>query len=274
MLFKIEGKEGSVVHYLLGTMHVGNRAAYTYVPKALEVMSSCSRYLGEMNLSDVDPVAMQAASQMPDAQTLTDWVSERQYWRMAKIMNKVFGLQLDHMATMRPMIILNHIASQCVGQDGRPALDHYLWNVAEERGLDCGGLETWEEQIGLLREFPIAPQVKSLQSALRNVKKLRAQQVHLARRYQSGQWEALYQLAKAQVGGLRGPLLYDRNQRMAQRLLAELESHHSVMAAVGAAHIGGNKGIRAALLRSGYRVTVILKAKEKPQRLYTGALDF
>ena len=68
-----------------------------------------------------------------------------------------------------------------------------------------------------------------------------------------GDVNSLYSITKKSMGKIRKLMIYDRNERMAQRVV-EIHQLKPCFVAVGAAHLGGNKGLLNLLKKQGYKI--------------------
>lgn len=241
-------------HYLIGTMHIGSAEAYAYASLAKEVISKAANYVGEIDLGSARQVDISSAYKMPDGMLVSQMVNKRQYHRMQRIAKCAFGVDIRAIDDMRPMIIQNVLAARLLAQDGMPALDQYLWQHAEDQGCKMGGIESLAEQRFLLEHLPIDLQLYQLRKALGSVTRMRTSIFNVSKVYASGNYQSLYRMTKNSMGGLRRLLIYDRNATMASRMLSMMAEGPSYCFSIGAAHIGGDAGVRALLLRQGYKV--------------------
>jgi uncharacterized protein YbaP (TraB family) len=254
MLFQITDPRTKRTHYLLGTMHLGNKEAYSFIQPTMQVLRQCTAYAGEMNLDEAAISDISASYPLPDQQTLRDWMSERHFRRLSRILKKAYKIDLTSMAQLRPMLITNLMAARILSKDNRPPLDQYLWEEAKALGLDLYGVESVEDQRRILESVPIKIQVRALQKSCRQVSSY-VQYVHkLSKTYASGDIHRLFKFTRKHMGGIRKLMIHNRNDFMLERSLELMSNEECILIAVGAGHLGGNSGIRAGLLRAGFQV--------------------
>jgi uncharacterized protein YbaP (TraB family) len=145
-------------------------------------------------------------------------------------------------------------------------LDRVLVNEAVRTGKSIHALETVDEQIAALDGMPRETQLVLLKKVIADYAALQEAIHRLVEAYLARDLEALWRLnaqALADDGDLRPHnelflryLLYDRNERMAERL-APLIAQGSVFAAFGALHLYGERGIPSLLARRGFSVEVL-----------------
>src|SRR5690606_29103309 len=100
-------------------------------------------------------------------------------------------------------------------------------------------------------------QIKSLNWMAKNFKRFRKQLQKMTKDYETGDIQKLYQATKKNAKGLRKVLIYDRNAIMARRI-ADMAAEQSLFAAIGAGHLGGEKGVLRLLKKAGFKVKPVL----------------
>ena len=254
MLFQITDPRTARTHYLLGTMHLGNKEAYTFIEPILKALKQCTAYAGEMNLDAAARSNISASYPLPDGQTLQDWVSKRHFQKLTQILKKAYQIDLEAVQHLRPMLINNLMATRLLSKDNRPPLDQYLWEEAKAQGVNMYGVETVEEQRLILEHVPVKTQVKALKKSCRQISSYSKYVQKLSQTYASGDIQRLFQFTRKHMGGIRKMMIHQRNEVMLQRSIEYFKKEECIMIAVGAGHLGGNSGIRAGLLRNGFTV--------------------
>ena len=138
-------------------------------------------------------------------------------------------------------------------------LDQYLWDYARRQGKKNSGLESAEEQLQVIKKIPLERQLKDLLYLGKNISRERRELFKMIELYAAGDYQSLFKSAKKSIGNSRRVMLYDRNEIMAARIL-ELIPENSAFFAIGAAHLGGQKGVLRLLKQAGAKVKpVVLK---------------
>jgi uncharacterized protein YbaP (TraB family) len=75
--------------------------------------------------------------------------------------------------------------------------------------------------------------------------------------YETSDIQKIFKSAKKSTKGLRKVLLYDRNKIMAQRI-AVMAKEQSIFVAIGAGHLGGQKGVLRLLKKNGLKIRPVL----------------
>ncbi|MBT8232279.1 MAG: TraB/GumN family protein [Saprospiraceae bacterium] len=251
LLWKLTKEEGPT-SFLFGTMHVKDEAAFTFAQKAINHLQMCDSFYAEMDLNEASTAIKPTDYLMDDNMSLKNYFKEKKYAKYKRIVLKSFSLNLDNYQYLKPIIILNNLAESVMSSDNARPLDHFLWHQAELLNLKLGGLETVDEQVSTLKSLEIELQLKMLKKALKNISSFKSSNQILKTLYAQQDIIKIFKLSNKGLGKLRQPLLYVRNRIMADRI-AQYANKRSFFA-VGAAHLGGNKGVLKLLKSKGFKL--------------------
>lgn len=257
LLWQFSKAETSRTHYILGTMHVSSDDAYTPVSIAKNYMELCYNYAGEMDLNDPNLSKIGEYFVNPEGLDLVDVVGEKRYNKYKKVIKKAYQIDLDSISHYKPLVIANMISESIITKSYDMALDHFLWEYAQALGMDMKGLESAEDQFSIMQSIPMESQLKGLASCVKNVKTFRKKILKMSELYAKGELTQLYKSAKKSMGELRKLMIYDRNEIMTKQLI-EICDTGATFAAVGAAHLGGKKGMLRHLKHAGYKVHPVM----------------
>ena len=134
-------------------------------------------------------------------------------------------------------------------------LDAYLWEQAQRLNMECSGLETPQDQVNVLNALDIDSQLKMLKDAVANISKFKKSTLKVIKGYRDQDIQYLYKKSKESLGFFRNLLLFDRNERIANRIYDNRPT--ATFYAVGAAHLAGQKGILNFLKQKGYQLSPV-----------------
>ncbi len=254
MLWSVEGENLSGTSFLFGTMHVRDSRMFDSVGFVCEKIRDCQAYAAEFNLDEAaieNPVRLNL--QLPEGQSLQQLIPPKKYRKVRSILLKSAGIDIDFFQKAPPFFIVNLIAERILLTDMPVSLDEFLWNFAKKQGKSMHGVETFREQLEVLEKITLTDQVKMLQEMCQNIGRYHKHLLHMADLYQKNEVQRLFKTVKKNSKGLRKILLYRRNEVMAERI-AGLASQQAVFVAVGAAHLGGQKGVIKLLKMRGLKV--------------------
>ena len=256
LLWQISKAHLAAPSYIFGTMHIQNQKAFGFKDIVYEKIKACEHFANEFNLEDTDAIAMQAALALPSGKTLHDYISPKKFAKIQSILKKTFGVDIALFIHHTPMLIINLLTNKILSEDHQLALDLHLLAYAQAEGKHITGIETFQEQLDILQKIPLKYQVKSLIDTASNVKKYRQKLLYLASLYQTADIQKIFKATKKNTGQLRKMMIYRRNYIMAERI-ALLVQKQSLFAAIGAAHLGGQKGVLRLLKRKGFSIKAV-----------------
>ena len=256
LLWKFYRKNESRTHFILGTMHVASADAYVAVARAKHYMEQCLIYAGEMDLNDPELDNIGTYFLNSDGITLENLIGVKKYNKYKVIIKKAYKVDLDSITHFKPLVISNMIAESVITKTYDLALDHFLWEYGEASDMQMEGLESATKQFQIMKEIPMESQLKSLKACIKNVNSFKKKILKLSEYYTKGEMTKLYKMSKKSMGELRKLMIYDRNIYMTNKLVV-LCNQGAVFAAVGAAHLGGAKGILKLLKEADYIVKPI-----------------
>ncbi len=257
LLWKIETKKQPNPSYVFGTMHVRDQRAFKYKELTEQKILECDAFAAELNLEEAEHLFDAGALNLPEGQTLDSILKPKAFARIDKLFRKKIGVPLENFNNSRPLLISNIITEKIFSEDMPLALDAALYQFASQHGKITLGIENFEEQLNILEKIPLDFQIKSLNWMAKNFKRFRKQLQKMTKDYETGDIQKLYQATKKNAKGLRKVLIYDRNAIMARRI-ADMAAEQSLFAAIGAGHLGGEKGVLRLLKKAGFKVKPVL----------------
>ncbi len=243
---------GDTRSMVLGTMHVQSRSAFVHIDRIKKYLGLADVYFGETDIGDLRTMALDDFGHSLGKSSFRS-ISPKRIEKWERIARKAFGLDIRPYLSMHPMFLINALGQRVLSKDYSHALDSYLWSYAEAIGLECLGLEKVEEQQAYFEQLDVDWLLNSLKEIFSNVSKFRKSTKVLAQCYAAQEVRKLYQISKKQLGPMRHILIYERNEKMVQKLLEYLPKKN-LFVAVGAGHLPGERGILRKLKHAGYRV--------------------
>ncbi len=256
LLWKLEGDPLPAPSYLFGTMHVRDRRAFQRLDAVYERISACDSFAAEFHLEQAGQGFDAGLMQLPDGQQLSDCFPAKKYKKYRSILLKTAGLDLAQFERSLPFVVVNLATEYLLSRDMPESLDAHLWGFAKEQEKSLHGIETLQEQMEVLQKISLEVQLKMLSGMCKSISRFRQYLLHLTDLYEAGEVVQLYKIVKKNTKGMRQLMLYRRNEVMAERIGA-LVREQSVFVAIGAAHLGGGKGVLRLLKQKGLRVTSV-----------------
>jgi uncharacterized protein YbaP (TraB family) len=254
LLWQLTPQRGAVEpSYLFGTMHVRDVRAFAWMPLARQHLAACPVFATEFDFAEADHAALGQALQLPEGENLETLLPRSAWKNLTRYARQELGLTPDHLRQWHPMTA-NAALLEAVMRDEAPySVDETLWIHARDLGKRTTGVESFGEQLEILGKISLEQHLRNLTWLVKNWGRQRRRVKKMLDWYRAGDIQQLYRATRRDAKGLRRVLIYDRNERMAQRLIDQARVE-PVFCAVGAAHLAGQKGLLRLLKRAGFVV--------------------
>lgn len=257
LLWKVTSKSHAQASYLFGTMHVKDLRAFHQRDLVHQKIDACEAFATEFNLDEMKMNTSEQVMDLPEGMFLSDLIPAKAYKKVEQLFASLTGMELKLFDRSLPLLISNMLSECVLSSDMPHSLDESLWEYARSQEKILLGIESFEEQIEILRKIPLDYQVKSLIWTAKNTHRFQKQLLKMTRLYETADLRKLYKAARKNAKGLRKVLLFDRNELMAERF-ALIAQEQSICYAVGAGHLGGKKGLLRLLKNKGFKIKPVL----------------
>lgn len=272
LFFKVSGKGLEKPSYLFGTVHMIPDSLYHLPPRVQQAFKASETLVLELDMTKIDPAAMSKVAMqimLPDGKSLRDYVSEEEYQQVKNYAQEQIGIQevvFQQFARMQPAFLQYML----IDPTAREAMESYDMNFskqAQKSGKPVYGLETFQEQLQVFSSIPIEDQVESLLKFVEADQSFAESHQALYDAYLQQDMDQMQQLmmeSPLTQGNNAHSMLFQRNQNWVAPL-DSLFQEKGCFVAVGAAHLGGDKGIVLLLRQKGYQVKPLQVAMHKPE---------
>lgn len=249
-VWALKGAHNTV--YLAGSVHL-LRSKDATLPSAFDkAYADAEALVMEIDLDDLDPAAAQGwmltNGMFTDGQTLQGVIGQQRFDKVEKEGNRL-GLPVEALQQLEPWLVAMTLAQlqyMKLGFDPEQGVEKQLQRKAMQDHKEITGLETLEEQLGLLSGLSPADQAKFLDLTLEEMHEMEGETDSLLSAWRSGNAQKLasmlsdeYKVAPA----LYRMLIADRNQRWMPQLEKLLKGDKDYLVVVGALHLVGNGGL-------------------------------
>lgn len=268
LLWKISGNGLEKPSYIFGTHHMAPVSVLDSVPGFKEALASVDKVYGEMVMADaMSPESQQMmmmAAIAPQDSTLTAVLSPAAIDSLNNILAKYLGPQMTAAALnpMKPAMASTLLAAAQTQAafpqyNAAQQLDGEIQSRAAAIGKEVGGLETMADQCQALFGGSILAQANDLMQAVRNDEIAIDVVKQLAGAYLAGDLQAMLDIMENPATGFndeQADRMLNRRNADWMRVLAGMLPAMSILIAVGAGHLPGDKGLISLLRREGYTV--------------------
>ena len=277
-LYRVQAENGAIL-YLFGSIHIGDDDTYP-LPQEISDAYNSSEYLAvECDIvayeSDTAAITQMAAEMMCEPGTyIYDYVGEENYNSAVQLLEE-YGLYNEYYDYFKPVFwtsLMSEIPLELAQLDSEKGIDRYFINTAKEEGKPILEIESVQEQMDMQLNYSMPLQVLLFEQSLTDPTAQGLAMKLMYQNWRSGNDSALMggmdysyaelvQLYGEEEGGLYYEYYYElgekRNIKMADTAQQYMDEGKNVFYVVGAAHMGGEKGIVSLLGQRGYTVEKI-----------------
>jgi uncharacterized protein len=264
LLWKISGNGLEKPSYLYGTIHIICADDAGMSDSLKKVISDCEEVYFEVDMDNLfDMLGAVTKMKMKGDTTLKDLLSAEDYQKVKNYFDqKGSMLPFSIVETYKPILAASTLEQQSLDCETTAIMEQVIMEEAKKKKKKISGLESMAYQAGLLDSIPYKLQARQLVSYIDSATigdKDNKQVNELFQAYKEqdlGKLEALMVETDAGMSGFTDILLYHRNLNWVIKL-KELLTAKSLLIAVGAGHLPGEKGVIQLLIKQGYSVTPV-----------------
>jgi uncharacterized protein len=258
LLWEISGKDLSQPSYLFGTMHLLCADDAKLSDSLRYAIRTSKQVYFEIDLDNmVEMVGAMRYLNMNNNTRLSDLITEAEYKRVKDYFSKnKTMLPLSMMERMKPYFITSLISESkfpCPTKDG---MEQVIMKEAKKDGKKINGLETVKFQASVFDSIPYQRQAKDLVKMIDSSGKSDDDSdAKLIEVYRAQDLNKMQELTAGEEGlnEYLDLLLYNRNANWAKKM-PEIMTGKQTLFAVGAGHLGGEKGVINLLRKEGFTV--------------------
>ncbi|WNM18859.1 TraB/GumN family protein [Flavobacterium capsici] len=259
LLWKISGNGLTKESYLFGTIHISCDASLP--KKVLTALDKTEQLCLELDMDDPNmQLEMMSKMMMRDGVTIQSLMSAEDFKLVDDFFKKQSGFSLKMMNTVKPFALSAMLYPKMLDCPMQ-SYETELMKVAKAQNEETIGLETFSEQLAVFDAIPYQTQVneliKTAKSDLDRDKKELQEMLDL---YKTEDVEALIKYTEKSdnelTSGFMDELLNNRNSNWIERI-EKIAKDKPTFFGVGAAHLGGQKGVIKLLQQKGYKVEAV-----------------
>lgn len=261
ILYEVSGKGLARSSYILGTFHAVCPSDMVPFETLDPYLTRADQLLMEVDLDDPTELGSLAAGVMiPGGKTWKDFLTAAQFAKVDAMTVSMLGYSAENVKAIKPMMlsVLIVTSPKVVGCTPN-TYDLSLMQIAASKKKPVIGLETVAEQFAMIDSKPIAQQAKELYEMSLDPQKSVRQFKELSAAYKSRDIDKLVAISAEQMKDDKAfakRLLDDRNVVWVPKIEGLIKTKPTFIA-VGAAHLGGEKGLIKLLRARGYDVRPI-----------------
>ncbi len=259
-VWAIHGDHNTV--YLAGSVHL-LKAGDSRLPSGFDHAYTDSKALVmELAVDKVDPVQMAGwmmeHGMLKDGTSLKSIIGEDRYRRVSAEAERL-GVPMEAADMMEPWALglqLLEMQYLQLGFDPQQGVEQQLQHRAQTDGKPISGLETVDQQLGLLQGMSYADQAKFLDMVVTQMHDVETETQSVVTAWRNGDSARLAALLSEEYKSF--PALYrllvtERNRRWVPQIETLLHGSQDYFVVVGALHLVGDGGLLELMRRDGYK---------------------
>ncbi len=259
LLWRISGKNLKTPSYLFGTIHMicGNDIQLSDSLKSA-IRQSDKVYL-ELDMDNIfELMGVITKMKMKGDTTLADLLTAAEYEKVKSFFKTQKTLiPFSMLETYKPLVAASTLMQASIDCDNAISLEQLIMQEAKSKNKKINGLEIMSYQMSIFDSIPYKLQAKQLVEYVDNYGKDDNKEFEeLSEAYRKQQLSKLEELTKKEDMGMERfteILLYQRNINWVNKL-KDLLANNTLVIAVGAGHLPGERGVINLLKKAGYKV--------------------
>jgi uncharacterized protein YbaP (TraB family) len=264
LLWKISGNGLEKPSYLFGTIHMLCADDAVLSDNMKKVISNCDEVYFEVDMDNLfEMLGAMNKMKMKGDTTLRDLLDEADYKKVKDYFeSKSSMLPFSMLETYKPILAASTLEQGDLPCDNTAMMEQVIMEEAKQSNKKIKGLETMAYQAGVLDSIPYKLQAQQLVSYIDSANSGVGDDKQLKEMFKAYKDQDLKKLEELMVetdagmAGFTDIMLYHRNQNWVHKLKTLL-SAKSLLIAVGAGHLPGEKGVISLLRKEGYKVTPV-----------------
>jgi uncharacterized protein YbaP (TraB family) len=261
LLWEITGKGLTKPSYLFGTIHLICPADFDLSDSLKAVITKTEQIALEIDMDDPGMMAAMTKTMfMSNDKKLTDILPEKEYARLSQFYKDSLKMDVAAFSRAKPFMMMGPLFGRVLGCEPQ-SYEISLMGLAAKQKSEIIGLESIEEQMAIFDTIPYDRQAKMLVTMIDKLPETKKEFKGLVALYKKQDLQELYNLTLSSEFGLDGQdevMLFNRNRNWISRII-KIVHEKPTFVAVGAAHLGGEKGVIALLRNEGYNVRAIMR---------------
>lgn len=261
LLWEISGNGLQKPSYIFGTMHLLCAQDAILSNNLKKITDNADEIYFEIDLDNfAELMSGMALGKMKNDTTLHELYTHDEYNRITDFFTKHgMGLQFKLMNNFQPMLVSALVYQAILPCSESDGMEMNIMQEAHSKKKEIKGLETAAFQASLIDSIPYKVQAQELLTSVDSVEESKIETGKMIELYKEQDLDKLlnYTLkTDASTSDVQEIMINRRNRNWAEQF-PEITKNKSLLIAVGAGHLGGNKGLLNLLKEKGYTIRAI-----------------
>lgn len=258
LLWKLEG-DSIRTSYVFGTFHMLPQADFEIKERVKKAFGESDQVVMELDMDDPNMQSeLMLNIGMKDGNTLDQLMSKEDIKLLDDQLKSTANFSVAQVNTFKPFMVETFILPSFI--EGIPASYEITFvQMAIDLQLPIEGLESVSDQANIFDIIPYEEQVEDLIDILKNRENMENLFARMIKLYKEEDINTLYNESLDYFNETEVDLLlHERNAKWIDTI-AKFAQEKATFFAVGAGHLGGEKGVIRLLQEAGYRLTPVLE---------------
>jgi len=259
LLWEISGNGLKQSSYIYGTIHIICPDDYFMTNKTKEVFNKSEQVFLELDMDDPNMMKeMQNQMIITNGKTLQDYCSEEGFKTLDAYFTKNMGIGMSVLKVMKPIALMSMSYMAILDCEPKSYETEFV-TMATSQKKEVLGFETVKEQMDAFDNIPYKTQMKLLADMVENEEKGKKEFTEMVAEYKEQDLDGLQKLMDDSEWNMKEFEDFMINNRNANwiPIIEKQAKEKSTFIAVGAGHLGGEKGVLELLKKKGYTVKVL-----------------
>lgn len=260
LLWKIEG-DSIQTSYIFGTIHMLPKEDFSMPQKVKNAFAETEELYLELDMDNPEMMQEMMQQMMIEEQDLlSNHVDSTEYKLLDSYLKENVGLGFAQFNRFKPLYLSSTIMSSFMGKDVA-SYEFTFMSMTKEAKKELKGLETVEDQMSVFDSIPYEDQLDELVEMLEDPSETKELYAKMVEKYKSENINDLFDYMDDFFDNdqkMIDKLLFDRNENWVKKI-PEISKDKKILYAVGAGHLGGEKGVIRLLKNKGFKVTPVFE---------------
>ena len=258
LLWEISGRGLTQPSSVYGTMHVVCADDAKMSIGLKNAIAKAKQVFLEIDMDNMDEMmSVMKFARMNNGLKISDLVTPVEYMRLEEYFSKNKSiLPFAMMNRFKPYFVTAIISEGMMDCNEKSSVEQIIMTEARNNEKDVLGLETVEFQASIFDSIPYEKQAADLVKYIDSIDKFRENTLEMVELYRKQEINSMDTLMEKSDPGMMeymDLLLYDRNKRWASQMPEQMFLMPTLFA-VGAGHLGGERGVLNLLRQQGFTV--------------------
>jgi uncharacterized protein YbaP (TraB family) len=258
LLWEVTGKGLTQPSYLYGTMHMVCAEDAKMSEGLKTAIKNAKQVYFELDMDNMEEMmSVLKYARMTNGLKISDLVSPVDYEKIENYFkNNRSVLPFNMMSRFKPYFITAIISEGIMNCDKKSSVEQLIMSEARQYDKEVNGLETMEFQASIFDSIPYEKQAQDLVTYIDSIDKFKQTTIDMVEMYRKQDIDHMDSLMEKSDPGMMqymDVLLYARNRRWASQIPEQMFQMPTLFA-VGAGHLGGEKGVIRLLRAQGFTV--------------------